>query len=471
MNIRTKLSGWLLLVLLAGSGCKKWLDVNPKTNVTENKLFQSEQGFKDALTGVYTQLASRPLYARELTMAFMDVLAQNYSVTSTFHSYNAASLYRYTDAATRLKIDSFWICGYKAIANINNLLEAIDEKKDIFKGDNYRIIKGEALGLRALMHFDLLRLFGPVTSEGAGAKAIPYMTKFAMVVEPSKTAGEVMELCMKDLNAATELLSVYKTVVYGVEDPFLSYTRNHFNYWAATGLKARISLWRDDKPNAYAYAQEVIKANIFPWVRQTDISTAVTDASRTFPTEHLFAVYVSNLKDINTELFRAASGTGNVLTNTTTFINNRFEVASGGTTDYRYAFLWKTDGTSSTKYPAKYLIDDLQYAGKGEWRVPVLTLSEMYYIAAESSTGTEESITLLNEVRAHRGQSVLPANLSAELIATEIFKEYKKEFYQQGQLFFYYKRLNKPNIEGYGQPATAAIYVLPKPNDENEFNN
>ncbi|MBO9632385.1 MAG: RagB/SusD family nutrient uptake outer membrane protein [Chitinophagaceae bacterium] len=471
MTIRTKYLGWLLLVLLSGSGCKKWLDVNPKTNVTQDKLFNNEQGFKDALVGVYTQLASRPLYARELTMAFMDVLAQNYSVTSNFHIYNKASQYNYTDAVTRLKIDSFWICGYKAIANINNLLEAIDGKRDIFKGDNYKIIKGEALGLRALIHFDLLRLFGPVTAAGEGATAIPYMTQFAMVVEPAKTTGEVLNLCMKDLNEATDLLSVYKTVVYGVEDPFLSYTRNHFNFWAATGLKARISLWRGDKTNAYAYAQELIKAAVFPWVSQSNISVGVTDASRTFPTEHLFAVYVSNLKDINTELFRAAAGTSNVLTNSTTFINNRFDIASGGTTDYRYAFLWKTDGTSSTKYPAKYLIDDLQYAGRGEWRVPVITLSEMYYIAAEAGTNTAESISLLNEVRAHRGQSALPNTLTTEQISAEIFKEYKKEFYQQGQLFFYYKRLNKPNIEGYGQPVGEAIYVLPRPNDEIEFNN
>lgn len=471
MSIRIKLSGLLLLVLLAGSGCKKWLDVNPKTNVVKDRLFETEQGFKDALTGVYTQLASRSLYAREFTMAFMDVLAQNYSVTSNFHVYNKASQYNYTDAVTRLKIDSIWLSGYKAIAGINNLLEAIDNKQDIFKGNNYKIIKGEALGLRALLHFDLLRTFGPVTSAGEGAKAIPYMTNFSMEVQASKTAGEVMDLCMKDLGDATELLSGNRSVVYGVEDPFLSYTRNHLNYWAATALKARISLWRGDKTNAYAYAQELIKVAVFPWVSQTDISVGTTNPSRTFPSEHIFAVYVSNLKEINAELFRAASGTTNVLTNSATFINNRFEIASGGTTDYRYAFLWKTDGTSSTKYPAKYLIDDLQYAGRGEWRVPVITLSEMYYIAAESATTTQESVSLLNEVRAHRGQAALPENLTADLIATEIFKEYKKEFYQQGQLFFYYKRLNKPNIEGYGLPVGQAIYVLPKPNDENEFNN
>ncbi|MGN6416487.1 MAG: RagB/SusD family nutrient uptake outer membrane protein [Pseudobacter sp.] len=470
MNIRTRYFGWLLLVVLTGSGCKKWLDVNPKSNVTQNTLFENEQGFKDALTGVYTQMGQRAYYGKEFTMAFMDVLAQNYNVTSNLHVYNKASLYDYNDVATRLKTDSFWIAGYRAIANINNLLEAIDAKKDVFTGNNYRIVKGEALGLRALLHFDLLRVFGPITSAGPGASAIPYMTRFVMQTEPARTAGEVMDLCMKDLNEATELLSVYKDPVYGVEDPFLSFTRNHFNYWAATGLKARISLWRGDNVNAYAYAQEVIGSAKFPWVTLANVSGTL-NPSRTFPTEHLFSVYVSNLRDYNTEVFRAASATTTVLTNTTTFINNRFEIANGGTTDYRYAFLWKTDGSSATKYPAKYLIDDLQSVGVGERRVPLLRLSEMYYIAAETAAGTEESIRLLNEVRAHRGQSALPLTLSATDLSTELFKEYKKEFYQEGQLFFYYKRLNKASIEGYGLPVGQAIYVLPKPNDETEFNN
>ncbi|QEC44364.1 RagB/SusD family nutrient uptake outer membrane protein [Pseudobacter ginsenosidimutans] len=379
MNIRTQYLGWLLLLVLTGSSCKKWLDVNPKSNVTEQKLFESEQGFKDALTGVYVQLGARPYYGKEFTMAFMDVIAQNYNITSNFHNYYNTIQYNYKDVNTRLKIDSFWICGYKAIANINNILEAIDGKKGIFSGNNYRIVKGEALGLRALLHFDLLRAFGPIPAAGNAATAIPYMTKFAMNIEPSKTASEVMELCMKDLNEATELLSVNKTLVNGVEDGFLSYTRNHFNYWAVTGLKARISLWRGDLPNAYTWAKEVIDANVFPWVSSTALST-ITLASRTFHTEHLFSVYISNLKDINTEIFRASSG-NNLLNTTTAKLNTRFDVASGGSTDFRYVFLWKTDGSTSTKFPAKYLIDDLQYVGVGRgeyllsaWRKCIISL-------------------------------------------------------------------------------------------------
>ena len=43
----------------------------------------------------------------------------------------------------------------------------------------YEIMKGEALGLRAFLHFDLLRMFGPVFAMEPQGKAIPYRTVFS----------------------------------------------------------------------------------------------------------------------------------------------------------------------------------------------------------------------------------------------------------------------------------------------------
>ena len=45
---------------------------------------------------------------------------------------------------------------------MNTLLKNADEKKNLFTGDQYNWITGEAYALRAMLHFDLLRLFGPV---------------------------------------------------------------------------------------------------------------------------------------------------------------------------------------------------------------------------------------------------------------------------------------------------------------------
>lgn len=460
------ITAFLFIALLCFTSCKKWLDVNPKTNISQRVLFEDEQGFKDALTGAYVQMASPSLYAKELTMGMMDVLAQNYNVSATTHSYYQAGRYNYEDGATRSKIDGFWRNSYSVIANLNNMLEAIDAKRDVFTGNNYAIIKGEALAMRAFLHFDLLRNFGPVPAMGLNQKAIPYVTTFSMEVRPFLSGNQVIDLCLADLKQAVELLSVNKGVNSGVADPFLSFTRNHLNYWAANGLMARIYLYKGDLAEAYAKAKLIISnTTLFPFVSRDVLAGSAP--SRTFVSEHLFGIYVPNLQEINAGLFRSSS-TPSVLTNDEGFISRRFEASS---TDYRSVFLWKTDGSTNQKYPVKYWQDDIVSNGTLIKRIPLIRLSEMYYIAAEATNIPAERITFLNSIRKNRGLSDLPATTADNLMDAEIFKEYKKEFYQEGQLFYYYKRKNILRIEGYALDMSPATYVLPVPNDEIEFNN
>ncbi len=470
MSIRKTLRCVLLVLILGGSaGCSKWLDVKPKTQVGEDDLLTDEQGFKDALIGVYTGISGEALYGREFTMAMMDVLAANYDVALTSHSYNQAGQYNYTNATAKSALFGFWSTAYKNVAGINNLLSKIDDRKETFAPMMFELVKGEALGLRAMLHFDMLRAFGPLPGKGLDQTAIPYVTRFDMKVQPRLTVQEVISRCMEDLTAARALLKVRLDVTYNHADLWLAHTRNHFNYWAATGLMARISLWAGDKENAYKYAKEVIDSKKWNLIAATAVNTLFPD--RTFTAEHLFAVYLANMQTLNAKHFNAQAPSTAVLTNRTAFINTRFEVNSGGSTDYRYLYLWKTSGSSTTKYPAKYWIDDI--LDNGSWlmrRLPLIRYSEMYYIAAEATANKEEGIGLLNEVRSHRGLQLLSTSLTEDQLKLEIAKEYRKEFYQEGQLFFFYKRTNAAVLEGTARPGSEAMYVPPMPDDEIEFN-
>ncbi|WP_293918137.1 MULTISPECIES: RagB/SusD family nutrient uptake outer membrane protein [unclassified Sphingobacterium] len=459
-----------LILIFSGTACTKWLDVKPKTEVSETVLFENEQGFKDAMTGVYTQLGSVDLYGKEFTMGLMDVLAQNYNVSINTHVYYQARNYNYLDIGTRSKIDNFWISSYKAIANLNNLLRQIDQKKNVFAGINYEIIKGEALALRAFLHFDLLRAFGPVPLNNMDAESIPYSREFNMNVKPVLSLKQFTQECLDDLSEASKLLASDKNVYYGNSEMYKANTRNHMNYWAATGLMARIYLYRNEHTIAYQKAKEVIDAKIFPFISSSSISSN-SSPDRIFSTEHLFAVYVADLRDINDELFRSFVNFNNVLTNTSGFTNNRYELSSGGSTDYRFLFLWKSDGVTAARYPVKYRFDDIgSNAGSTTIkRIPLIRLSEMYYICAETSTVSTDKIDFLNEVRLNRGLATLAKNLTDQAIENEIFKEYKKEFYQEGQLFYYYKRKNRLKIEGYGPDVSSKVYVLPVPDNETEY--
>ena len=70
----------IALPLLAGlQACSGWLDLEPKDTTTETDLFQTGDGYRIALNGVYQQMSETGLYGKELSWGFLDVLAQMYT--------------------------------------------------------------------------------------------------------------------------------------------------------------------------------------------------------------------------------------------------------------------------------------------------------------------------------------------------------------------------------------------------------
>ena len=81
------------------ASCKKWLEIPPKSEIASDKLFESEQGFKDALMGTYLLMTSSNTYGFESTIGFVDFLGQQYFMPGTTHPYYYASLYQYDHAS------------------------------------------------------------------------------------------------------------------------------------------------------------------------------------------------------------------------------------------------------------------------------------------------------------------------------------------------------------------------------------
>ena len=478
----------LLLVLAIMTGCNKFLELPPKDKVPQVELFKDEQGFKDALIGVYLGM-DKPqvgglfgLYTSNLSMGMLSTLAYHYDnataanvgVNSTF--FNNIVYYNYADATVEQEIHNIWSGMYANIANLNNILVEIDGKKSIFTGDNFNRVKGEALALRALFHFDLLRLFGQPPMTGATEKAIPYVTQFTVKPTRFATLQGALDSCIIDLAAAKELLALTdtSTVFIGTHDPFKSYTQNHLNYWAVQGLLARVHLYKGDNANAEKYAKNVIGSNKFPLITSNVAAAANPVRDRTFFREHLFSVYSSNIKNYNTDLFDKSSGTP--LRLLPAGKNTVYTTGTGSVNDYRY-ISWFDNNVAGTNVPSKFFQDaNLPYHLQGI--VPVIRVSEMYYIAAECANNQgsiSNGTSLLNSIRQARGLTALNAAgiTNSDSLSKEIMREYQKEFIQEGQTFFYYKRLSKDlkQVTGTTAPIPATgVYVLPIPDKEKEYN-
>lgn len=447
--------------------CKKWLDVRPATEIRQENMFETESGFKEALFGVYMKMGATSLYGGSQTLTVMDVLAQYYNVQDFSNRYANFGKYNYTDIQVRTKIDSIWNGQYECIANLNNLLSAIDENKRVFTAQHYNLVKGEALGLRAFLHFDLLRLYGPAMATGAGKKSIPYVTTFSKMVTPFSTTTEITDRCLRDLDAADSLLKVQQKLFYDDADLFQSYTRNHFNYWAVQALRARIYLYKGDKTKALQYARAVIDPNVFPF-GDPNTFNATYNSDRTFSTEHVFAIQVANLKVLYDSEFKPGATNAVALYQLPAVVDDMFDITKGGATDYRYRYLTARQG--SVMLYTKFQQDvrgGIQILGQ----VPLMKLSELYYIAAEATPDKNAALNYLNTMRSKRGLVALQGPLDDDAFRGELTKEYTKEFCGEGQLFFYFKRLNRLQIPRTNVQMSDATYILPLPENEVEFGN
>lgn len=456
------------LLLFANLGCKKFLDVTPKSSVAQEELFSSEVGFQQALSGVYSQLAERELYADNLSMGFVSALAQNYASTSQEFIFRETTALNYETDEVRARIESIWSRSYTAIAGVNNMLKHIDEKKDVFSGTKYAVTKGELLGLRAYLHFELFRLFAPTVALAPTAKAIPYRKELAATNQAYETVTDFIKLLNEDLLEAEKLLE--KT------DPIMTMDRQRrfkMNYLAVKALSARVNLYAGNKVKALEDAQIVINSGKLFFVKNSEISSAAAVKDRLFSNEQIFAIRVRNIKNwVDNEYFKLMTNSSSNLTRTDANFATLYETATGGSTDCRFVYLIENDrsGRFCSKFWQTWSVLRAPEALRLDQTVPLIRLSEMYYIAAECATDPKLGTGYLNNVRRNRALNELNEDVVTEtILANEITKEYQKEFYAEGQLFFYYKRRNFAYMQFRFPTVQSSQYILPLPSSETEF--
>jgi hypothetical protein len=459
--------------------------------VAEDELFKTPDGFQDALNGVYTSCTQQSLYGFELSCGFPEALAQNYYMEpdDNLH-YKQTANYIYTDPFFVTRKDTVWTGLYHGIANCNLILKNVETNKDVLTGDMYALIKAEALALRGYLHFDLLRLFAPSFKSNPNAKAIPYVTEFSNKVTSLSTVTEVLNNVTADLSQAKELIRPVDPILspsyvpsYATDSNgrpeeqqnpnlFLQNRRHRLNYYAICGELARVNLYQEKMTDALSNALEVINSNKFPWVVTSDFTqTDTKKKDRIMYKELLFAWYIPSMKDTLAAKFNAGV---NSLVIDVDAGDALYEKSTAGARDLRLSNWLLQSGatTSPTLYELQKYRRDPE-TNLYDLVIPALRLSEMYYIASESSYDADpvKSVQYLNTVRRNRGGILDVVVSSKDQLINELVKEERKECYGEGQIFYMYKRLNRnfPNLTGGIISTSDKIFVMPLPNDEIEF--
>lgn len=478
------------------SGCNEWLTVRPEEEISEDVLFESGEGFRNALNGVYRTIGSSDLYGRELSYGLIAYLAQEFDGDKTYtYAYRSAAKYEYKYDRLQTVVDAIWVNAYNAIANCNNIIANIqeaDSMKFYKRTLEKKLIHGEALGIRAMLHFDLLRIFAASPVDNSGAKWIPYVDVYPAMFPPKLTMQETFERIIRDLKEARELVANYDTlymssdVSYRLEywgDRFFSNRGYRLNYYAITALLARVYLYAGDLDEAYNEAYRLLN---------TDKGTArFKFTSSTYDMKNgkiklyddvIYAGYNAKLGDIERQVNEPGgdkSSSRLVLMPDGANVIFKNEVG-----DYRYRYQIEVpvdEHGDPLKNGDRILIKYREQSSdkpKGKFNtkmIPMLRLSEMYYILAEamyknakSDAEKQKAWSYLEYIRKVRGLSSTPPTPTESDFMDLLYNEMQREFLGDGQMFFQFKRLKRPiPLKDGAELNLGTNFIVPIPDSEN----
>lgn len=379
---------FIILMIMIINSCAKLNQVSP-TAVQGGQLFKDSIGLSEAVTGMYSTLEAPDYYGANYPM-----LADLNSDNGVAGGYNNTSLNEfgaYSVTSSNIFIQNTYVAIYKTIASAN----AIIAGQNTVKGASSAFInsiKGQALTLRALGHFDLLRAFGYHWDLNS-PYGIPVVTTVqnSSSVVPRNTVAATYASIISDLNQAAVLLN-------GSTDR----NPNYVNPAIINALLARVYLYQKDYVNAAKYASLVINDGAYQVVSTNNYVAMYNNGAKT-STEFVFQLpfdFQNQSQYYATTYARPTAASTEVLFIANSDLQSFFEARSG---DVRYNLM---DTTNANGY-----LRTLKYSSDGKYKdnsALLIRISEMYLIRAEA-LGRATGLADLNTIRTNRGLAALTA--------------------------------------------------------------
>jgi hypothetical protein len=341
-------------------------------------------------------------------MLYADAKGGDFAIRSQGRGLDA--LYTFNHSASSNSYSGFWSQIYNCILQANNLLLNIEKIEADGKGSTaLSDYKGQALTARALMYFDLVRLYGKPYNMDKESFGVPLILEpLDASAQPTRASvKEVYAQIMKDLTDAEALLS--KTIVNG-----------YLNYYSNTALQAKVNLYMENYTEALAAAEDVISSNKYVLYSNTDW---VKSWSTQFGKESIIelAIYPSEADLLTASLgyylLRQGKKTGAM----GWFMASDYYMTRLGedANDVRWGIM-DYDESSTTRFGSclKYCGVDLlgDKNSPSAVNIKVLRLSEIYLIAAEAALklttpDKAKAILYLNSIR-KRSPNLAPATMS-----------------------------------------------------------
>lgn len=428
-----------VFLLIGLASCKKeFLDVKPTNSGDAATAIQTAADAKVMMNGLMNKMTSASYYGRNFVL-YGDAKGGDLTIFSQGRGNDA--LYTFNHTRTTSSYSSFWDQIYHTILQANNIITSIDRLKAAGSTENFDTYKGQALTARALMYFDLVRLYGKPYTQDKSSFGVPLTT------EPLAASAQLLRATVEQ--NYTQILKDLKDA-----EPLLPKTKTNgfINFYANKAIQARVYLTMANYAEALSAAQAIINSNVY---RLYTNAEWVDSWKSQFGVESIFELGIfPNESDLGNNSLgayhrRRAHGSSQILGwfQASDYFLNRLRQDPA---DVRWGVM-SFDESSSTRLGASYkysgstaLSGDGKPSNSTAVNIKVIRLSEIYLIAAEAALLTDKTLAAnyLNQIR-KRSPSLAPAT-AATITLDMIMDEKSKELYTEGQRYFDMLRLNLP---------------------------
>lgn len=435
----------LTLTIFTFTACgNDWLDREPADGTETSSAITN---YNDALTAYYgmydglqgnadynTYYAARMFYYGDVRGDDMQARDQGMRSSSCYEM-----IYTVDNAP------NMWNVPYNVIRRANRLIEAIDNKQVTDAADEeIGQVYAEAKVIRALVHFDLVRIYGfPYTADEGASLGIPIMLKplDSDALPVRNTVAEVYEQVTKDITEA---------INSGYMETNASNSKGYINVWTAKSLLSRVYLYMGKNAEALATAEDVIINSPYKLWTTDEYVAAWNKDNGAHSNEMIFEIINESSDDWSDR--EGIAYLYNEDGYADAIVTKAFgDLMAADPKDVRNNVILpaRFDEDLMKKYgDAKIFINKFPADKSGDMRLnnlPVIRLSEVYLTAAEAAfkEGTLDAATQYLNAIVKRANPEATAITNATISLERIILERRKELVGEGQRFFDAMRNNE----------------------------
>lgn len=279
-----------MLILATFTGCD--LDLAPYDSLTVENLVENEQGIESLANGCLMMMKENLGYSQGQEPDVRDRYIRHLYHLTEFPSDNVMIVKSTTDnlwysfnlqhIPGQLNTTYFWFIAYKIILNANNIIGAIELEDGT--SDRVRHLLGEAYYYRAMVHFDLARIFSTPPSQGTDKPGVIIRTGTSEDDSKARaTVGDTYDRIISDLRVAADLMTTREAN----QQEFIKYGSK----WSAQALLSRAYLFTEQWDSAAYYATEVIDKGPFELEPKENYANSFWNSAQS--SEAIFVFYLT----------------------------------------------------------------------------------------------------------------------------------------------------------------------------------